>query len=291
MTTGPDTLVVHPGGALGDFVLCWPVVRTLISAGRRVGMVSAASRAKLTAQCLDVIALPDHLTPWPRLWAGDAPAGSRDTGVSLVIAFGERPTSWIDAAKDLFPRARVLVETGTLDRVLALELASRFAGESGPDIHGLPRNVPNRRVVLHAGSGGVPKQWPLTSWVGLADLVVLDGHGVELIAGESERERWSGAEQSLFDHAGGRFIEAVDEMADLLSPAMAFVGADCGPSHLSAQLGTPTLALFGPTSPERWAPVGRLVRILEAKDGTMRSIGVDEVKGGLDHLIAESRQS
>lgn len=291
MTMDPDTLVVHPGGALGDFVLSWPVLRTLMSAGRRVGMVSAASRAKLAARCLGVLALPDHLPPWPGMWAGDAPAASRSACVSLVIAFGERPTAWTGAAEGLFPEARVVMETRTLNRVLAADLARQFAGAGGPNMHGLRRTGSNRTVVLHAGSGGVPKQWPLASWIGLADLVAREGHAMELVAGESEREPWSSENQALFTHAGGRFIETVEELADLLSPAMAFVGADCGPSHLSAQLGIPTLALFGPTSPEQWAPVGPWVRVLESRDGTMRSIGVDEVKSGLDHLIAESRQS
>ncbi len=44
--------------------------------------------------------------------------------------------------------------------------------------------------------------------------------------------------------------------ARLASRAALFVGADTGPTHLSAAAGTPTLVLFGPTSVERFGPIG-----------------------------------
>jgi len=36
------------------------------------------------------------------------------------------------------------------------------------------------------------------------------------------------------------------------------IGVDSGPVHLSAAVGTPTLAIFGPTDPQRWRPFGPL---------------------------------
>lgn len=44
------------------------------------------------------------------------------------------------------------------------------------------------------------------------------------------------------------------ELAHLLSRARAFVGTDCGPRHLAASLGVPTVTLFGPTDPVGWNP-------------------------------------
>src|SRR5262249_31111811 len=44
--------------------------------------------------------------------------------------------------------------------------------------------------------------------------------------------------------------------ARLAARAALFVGADTGPTHLAAAAGTPTVALFGPTPPERFSPVG-----------------------------------
>ena len=38
--------------------------------------------------------------------------------------------------------------------------------------------------------------------------------------------------------------------------AARFIGNDSGPGHLAAITGIPTLALFGPTDPARWRPLG-----------------------------------
>ena len=44
------------------------------------------------------------------------------------------------------------------------------------------------------------------------------------------------------------------ELAHLLEQARVFVGTDCGPRHLAASLGVPTVTLFGPTDPVGWNP-------------------------------------
>ena len=42
----------------------------------------------------------------------------------------------------------------------------------------------------------------------------------------------------------------------VLARAKHFVSGDTGPLHFAAGLGVPTVSLFGPTDPARWAPVG-----------------------------------
>lgn len=44
------------------------------------------------------------------------------------------------------------------------------------------------------------------------------------------------------------------ELAHLVGMARIFVGTDCGPRHLAASLGVPTVTLFGPTDPIGWNP-------------------------------------
>jgi ADP-heptose:LPS heptosyltransferase len=41
-----------------------------------------------------------------------------------------------------------------------------------------------------------------------------------------------------------------------------YVGNDSGVAHLSARLGLPTVAVFGPTDPVEWAPRGPRVVVL-----------------------------
>src|SRR5207249_3132187 len=55
-----------------------------------------------------------------------------------------------------------------------------------------------------------------------------------------------------------------------------FVGHDTGITHLAAAVGTPTVALFGPTDAGVWAPLGTHVRVVQSADGLMKSISVAE---------------
>jgi len=41
-----------------------------------------------------------------------------------------------------------------------------------------------------------------------------------------------------------------------------FVGNDSGVTHLAAFLGVRTLAIFGPSDPDRWAPLGSRVQVV-----------------------------
>ncbi len=277
--TDPEVLVIHPAGALGDFVLTWPLLRTLSAAGRRVGVVAAASKALLARSVLGVRAFPDHLPPWTGLWAGSTAAAPMP-GVGRVIAFGDRPAAWHAAAAALCPHATVVVEPRALDRRLALELARR---EGPGPIHGPAAAAADGPVVLHAGAGGEPKRWSLGAWLALAD--GLRG-GVELAAGETELERWPGADRAAFERAGGRFLPDLGAFADLLARARAAVAADTGPGHLAAQLGIPTLSLFGPTDPECWAPIGARTAVLRAPNSRMADLTPDQVRAALDGLLA-----
>jgi ADP-heptose:LPS heptosyltransferase len=51
-------------------------------------------------------------------------------------------------------------------------------------------------------------------------------------------------------------------LAGVLSQFDVFLGHDSGVSHLAALMGTPTVALFGPTDPARWAPRGPAVTVI-----------------------------
>src|SRR5205814_6933881 len=51
------------------------------------------------------------------------------------------------------------------------------------------------------------------------------------------------------------------ELACWLARARLYLGNDSGITHLAAAVGTPVLALFGPTDTEVWAPRGPNVRV------------------------------
>jgi ADP-heptose:LPS heptosyltransferase len=65
------------------------------------------------------------------------------------------------------------------------------------------------------------------------------------------------------------------ELAQYLRQCRAFVGNDSGITHLAAYLGCPTVALFGPTDPRMWGPLGRRSRIIWKT--RLEDISLDEV--------------
>jgi len=71
----------------------------------------------------------------------------------------------------------------------------------------------------------------------------------------------------------------------LLAGCNAFVGLDSGLSHASAALGVPTIALFGSSNPNRFAPKGSVpVRILSRNP--LRNLPCEDVLRELKSLLA-----
>lgn len=125
-----------------------------------------------------------------------------------------------------------------------------------------------RRIVLHVSAGTSAKRWPAEHWRQLVlqlsseqDILVAlvgtaaDGPTAQAILGDSPR-------LNIADWTG-RFT--VDELAAVLQQADVLVGADSGPAHLAAAVGTPVVALFsGTNSVEQWQPRGNAIHVLRA---------------------------
>jgi ADP-heptose:LPS heptosyltransferase len=77
---------------------------------------------------------------------------------------------------------------------------------------------------------------------------------------------------------------SMEDLLALLAGAAAYLGNDSGPSHLAAALGARTVAVFGPTDLERWAPRGR-VRILHA---SLASLAAERVAAALAENVVEA---
>ena len=64
----------------------------------------------------------------------------------------------------------------------------------------------------------------------------------------------------------------------------AFLGNDSGLAHLAAAAGVPTLSLFGPTDPVRYAPWGPQCRTVQASDGVIAHLDVPTVLTAFIHM-------
>lgn len=268
-TTPPETWVFHRG-ALGDSVLLWPLLRRLRAAGPVV-LVAERHRADLAARELGVTARGIESPLFNALWSTD-PAPTIDPRADRVLSFvhDDPAGTWATNARRAFPNAAIEFLRAPITRPDALA----FGG---------PFTIPPRRgntdgpVVMHVGAGSTAKRWPLSRCLGLA-AELTPRFSVRLVAGETEHEQFQKPQHDAFTHAGGVFIDRLDHLAEIIRSARVFLGADSGPSHLAAQLGIPTLALFGPTDPASWAPIGPDVTILApSKPAAMEWLSVGSV--------------
>jgi ADP-heptose:LPS heptosyltransferase len=120
----------------------------------------------------------------------------------------------------------------------------------------------SNRVIIHPGSGSPAKCWP-----GFDDLANQIPDSVILI-GPCESQI-----QTTRPRLEGLTLRSV---AEELRTCRAFIGNDSGITHLAAYLGCPTIALFGPTDPRIWGPIGRRVTIFRKQP--LNAISVDEIR-------------
>ncbi len=118
-------------------------------------------------------------------------------------------------------------------------------------------------VTLSPGAVGAGKAWPPDHYAALARALAQEGISVWVLGGPSE-----GAIAREIVAAGGARVRDLTSN-DLRNAILALAAADAsvtndsGLMHVAAALGTPTIAIFGPTSPWHWKPLNPVAAILE----------------------------
>src|SRR5215475_14259441 len=120
-----------------------------------------------------------------------------------------------------------------------------------------------KAVALAPGSVGASKRW--TYYGEAAKLLAERGLDVWVVGGPGEKAL---AEEIVA--AGGprvRDLTGTDLRNGILAMAAASVAIsnDSGLMHIAAALGTPTMGIFGPTSPYLWAPLNGLAATVQTK--------------------------
>jgi len=112
---------------------------------------------------------------------------------------------------------------------------------------------PGARLVMHPGAGARAKRWPVDRALALAEEWSRRGGEVTILCGPAEEDLVSQWQRTSYS-----VVTDVDlpSAALLLESALLYVGCDSGISHLAGALARAGVVLFGPTSPERWAPRG-----------------------------------
>jgi heptosyltransferase-2 len=145
----------------------------------------------------------------------------------------------------------------------------------------------SRSVAIHPGSGSPKKNWPRERFAELSSLLEPQGLATIWVLGPAEMERPELAELAV--RAGppsGCLSDAsLVEVAALLSRVRVYVGNDSGVTHLAAALGTPTVALFGPSEAAVWGPRAANVEVLSAPRGDLSALEAAQVLGAVRRVL------
>jgi ADP-heptose:LPS heptosyltransferase len=146
----------------------------------------------------------------------------------------------------------------------AREAARKLLAREGRD----GRSSAGPRIGIQVGSGRQVKQWDPARFGELGAALALK-HGATLVFTGSAEDR------PLVDLALARLPKGTDAIdlcgrVDLLTLAAVlerlsvFVTGDTGPMHLAAAVGTPLVAIFGPSDPRRWGPLSSGAQIVHS---------------------------
>ena len=113
-------------------------------------------------------------------------------------------------------------------------------------------------IILHPGSGSKKKVWPLDRFLNLArTLQDYLGSKILIILGPAEgpevQTAFEGMRPTEFSTAKGLTLL---QLASVMEGCWFFIGNDSGVSHMAAALGLPTVVIFGPTDERVWSPKG-----------------------------------
>ncbi len=125
----------------------------------------------------------------------------------------------------------------------------------------LTRPRPAGRLIgVHPSAGRRIKQWPPEALAAVATTLAHAERATVVVTGSLADRPIADA----FLSALGPDIPVVNltgtldlvQLAAVLQQLNLFLGCDSGPMHLAAAVGTPVVAVFGPSDPARWGPLG-----------------------------------
>lgn len=287
-------LIVH-GGALGDLILSLRLVEALrLNGARHVSLLARPTSARLCIACGAVDDLRDlesggfhrlfgngdELPSEARDWLGGHdiaintlgdPEGLiarnlRAAGVTHTVSIDPRPREGLlgHISNQWLTDLQAHGINGPVGSP-RLAVPASLRAEARQILHACRDEIAARPILLHPGSGGRDKCWKTECFIELSEALRLRGFLPIFVLGPVEMERFAAGEIKSLRRAA-QTIESptLELLAGLIAEAGHFVGNDSGVSHLAAAVGAKTLALFGPTNPAIWRPLGENVRIAQS---------------------------
>ena len=117
------------------------------------------------------------------------------------------------------------------------------------------RGVEPPVVAVAPGARWATKRWPAERFAAVADQLSALGNRIVLCGGPGDRDAFAAFRSVVrAPIAADLSFLPLDALAASIARVQLLVACDSGPVHLATAVGTPVLALFGPTSVTRWGP-------------------------------------
>lgn len=142
-------------------------------------------------------------------------------------------------------------------------------------------------VIYHPGAGKIPNRWDAGRFASVASTLATTRQVNTLISwGPMDDEPVKEMIRRLtipYELIKGKTIRTV---AVYLSVADLVITNDTGIMHVAAAVGAPVLALFGPTDPAQWAPIGTQHRFLRGEGGDINRISEADVIRSAEEMLS-----
>ena len=284
-------VVLHPG-TLGDLLLSIPAIRAIRGrwASRSLYLVTREEAGVLLQACGEVDeAHSIESQPWASLWS---PAADWPQELRSQLAACDAVVAWVSSSQEDLRRgleglgvADVRIGSPHGANLMQLHQRDRYGEAVGIGLPmqtlGGPVRVPERIrkeardllrrkglftngpiLAVHPGSGSRHKCLPPTQMGAVVRALANQGWQPLLISGPADHDLASQVRAQAGQPWPVVENQPLASIAGLLTHVACYVGHDSGVTHLAAALGTPTVALFGPTDPARWASGGDAVRVV-----------------------------
>jgi heptosyltransferase III len=279
--TKTHILVIHHG-ALGDVVSTFPALLRLKKSYGSIAIICQSTIGQL-AQQLDIVDKYFSLeaASFATLYSGHIDPIVKNILLSYhkIILFSRsrslEKTLVSISGKEVYrilPRPDLGQRIHITRHILSNLVRYRLLEESDKDTRRtlslsiyVDRRTPQydpSRIMIHPGSGSRKKCWPIFNFVKVASSMDANGQQPEFIFGPAEYDLYDILMQSKNLSANVHKIEKLTELVELLKTGGGFIGNDSGVSHLAAFIGLPVVAVFGPSDPKTWQPMGRAVKVV-----------------------------
>jgi ADP-heptose:LPS heptosyltransferase len=295
--SSPSLLIVHPG-ALGDGLLALPALRVLQAAfpGHRMIWFGHKELGEVLVDAQEV----HESYSFDRLecLGYPGPDSSHYEKFLSILRRCERAIGWLEDSEGIWrnwlrtagiqncilrsPHDPTLLHAHMADRYVEIlqpwfntkqvlsdretkvNLA-RLLVFSKSQSAGTTCFIKESLIVLHPGSGSRYKCASPVLWASIVNgLKTAQPHrNICLVGGPADTDSLRNV-QGLLTPRECTILTGKDllSVGKYLQHAQLFIGHDSGLSHLAARLGIPSVLLFGPTDPAKWAPRGTHVAVL-----------------------------